>query len=139
MKFYLCQKTYEYPIATLEIENPNESYFFSGIIRTHNAWEPKTKEPLEIGDHFFASISIKWDACSHWFFHGEDSVSEEDAGSYYHLCGSGSYATHIACIWFAWRVAEIYFEKMGREFLDKGELSDHDQFFDTLYTIKATE
>lgn len=57
---------------------------------------------------YVAGVYCKWDACTHWYFHGEDYVPgiNEDKDSYYHLCGGYSFMGHIIAMCFVWKLAE---------------------------------
>lgn len=58
--------------------------------------------------HFVAGVYCKWDACTHWYFYGEDYDPEtgDDKDSYYHLCGGYSFIGHIIAMCFVWKLAE---------------------------------
>lgn len=52
---------------------------------------------------FFAKGSVKWDACSHFTFDGEDYPRDND--SYYHICGVYHYINHMRMMQFILEVA----------------------------------
>lgn len=55
---------------------------------------------------YVAGVYCKWDACTHWYFRGEDYETEGEADSYYHLCGGYSFMGHIIAMCFVWKLAE---------------------------------
>ena len=61
---------------------------------------------------FVAYVYCKSDACTHWWFNGEDydtdSKSEDNSvDAYYHLCSQGGFMNHIRNMCFVWRAAEM--------------------------------
>ena len=67
---------------------------------------------------FIADVYLKWDACTHWNFYGEDYDPEIDKeqreqDSYYHLCGAHTFMRHIQCMCFVWKLAEILLTETG--------------------------
>lgn len=72
----------------------------NGVLKSVCAWE-LDDTPSET--NLFASVTIKWDSCSHFFFYGEDATNEKDADSYYHVCGVETYALHMAMMAFAYK------------------------------------
>ena len=70
-------------------------------------WSFENKEPVNL--HYLAGIYAKWDACTHWYFFGEDYDPEwndetKEIDGYYHLCGEGSFVRHIRLMCFIWKV-----------------------------------
>lgn len=65
---------------------------------------------------FVADVYCKWDACTHWYFYGEDynpdaELDEKEQDSYYHLCGGYSFMNHITAMCFVWKLAEQIISK----------------------------
>jgi hypothetical protein len=102
-----------YPIAIFKIEDINLN--IKGEIFKVIAWSPDDKNiPYYL--NFFAHVYIKWDACSHFTFYGEDLYSEnieydqisnrkkqeEGIESYYHICGLTNYLEFSAILYFAY-------------------------------------
>lgn len=57
-----------------------------GHLMSINSWTI-CNEPSD--SNFMASVSFKWDCCTHWHFYGEDYEEGSETDSYYHLCGTG--------------------------------------------------
>lgn len=56
-------------------------------------------------EHFFAECYFKHDACTHWYFCGEDYDGDlTEGGAYYHICGAHSLDSHIQTMLFMWEV-----------------------------------
>ena len=74
-----------------------------------SGFDPKD-EPIDWD--FVADVYAKSDACTHWWFSGEDydadSKSEDgNRDAYYHLCSQSGFMNHIRNMCFAWRAAEM--------------------------------
>lgn len=60
-----------------------------------------------------ADVYCKWDACTHWYFEGEDYDPEtathgDNPDGYYHLCSGDGFNHHIRLMCFVWKlVADI--------------------------------
>jgi hypothetical protein len=50
---------------------------------------------------FFAEACVKWDNCSHFNFYGQDYEKDNEADSYYHICGSENYILFSSILYFA--------------------------------------
>lgn len=57
--------------------------------------------------HYVADVYCKFDACTHWYFYGEDYDPESggEKDSYYHLCSTYGFNDHIRCMCFVWKLA----------------------------------
>lgn len=62
---------------------------------------------------YVAGIYAKWDACTHWYFDGEDCLPniydvrgerEKEKDAYYHLCSDRGFADHVRLLCFVWKV-----------------------------------
>lgn len=62
---------------------------------------------------FHSEFYLKWDSCTHWYFHGEDYDSDEDENGvpYYHLCGAWCFDRHLVVMAFVWEVARRYLSR----------------------------
>lgn len=62
---------------------------------------------------FVAKVFCKFDACTHWYFYGEnyDAETNEEQDSYYHLCGPDCFARHIRYMCFIWKLAPMIMSK----------------------------
>lgn len=74
----------------------------SGQLEQVISWEGDG-QPYE--KEYFASVTVKWDGCSHFHFTGED---RHDGDSYYHICGVGSYISHMRMLHFAYAIMVEY-------------------------------
>lgn len=90
--------------AKFEIEDDDRC--LRGTCSAAITWMPGG-EPLD-WEHV-ADVICKWDACTHWYFNGEDydGASEKTRDSYYHLCGGYTFVGHIIHMCFVWKLAEM--------------------------------
>lgn len=97
--YLLLQKGDKYPVARYDVDTEK----LEGSCHTPYSWKPNGDICEE---HFFADCSFKPDACTHWYFSGEDSDSgsEDDFDGYYHICGTPCLDTHISTMLFMWEV-----------------------------------
>lgn len=124
-KFYLKDKE-GYIKSEINIKSADKN-MISGDCIDYYSWS--SKEP---GDyHYFAGFVIKWDACSHWYFSGEDYPDDKD--SYYHICGEFGCKDFIDSYCFIWKVAYMLLE--SREF----DLPEHIDEILKGYTIEESE
>lgn len=91
-----------------KFEVSDDDFCLSGKCYEAYAWD-LNGTPLEYS--FVAGVHCKWDACTHWYFYGEDynpdaEVDEKEQDSYYHLCGGYSFMNHIVAMCFVWKLAE---------------------------------
>lgn len=72
---------------------------------------------------FVTDAYIKWDACSHFWFYGEDydDGEELEKDSYYHICGGYNYLDFIRGIAFIYKLARENIKKC-----DKNEFENKD-------------
>lgn len=79
---------------------------------------------------YVAGVYCKWDACTHWYFRGEDYETENEADSYYHLCGGYSFMGHITAMCFVWKLAEQIISES--EYSKQENMSGYinDEYFD---------
>jgi hypothetical protein len=127
MKYILNDGKYD--IATITLSEKSD--WFEGNLITHNGWL-MDGTPCEDSNLFMADFIIKWDGCSHWYFHGEDHINDGEKDSYYHLCGASNYIQHIACLWFAWKCAENFYTKSDKWscFDEVGGMDEFNPLFD---------
>jgi hypothetical protein len=81
---------------------------------------------------YVAGVHCKWDACTHWYFSGEDYESEEieEPDSYYHLCGGYSFIGHITAMCFVWKLAEQIISESNWAKTKKLSGCIHDEYYD---------
>lgn len=87
----------------------------SGEIEYVHSWDVDYKP---IGSDFFASVTVKWDGCSHFTFLGEDYKDEKSPDGYYHICGINNYIDFMRQLHFAY---EVMVEIVGIERIDEKE------------------
>jgi hypothetical protein len=56
------------------------------------SWDANNHKNLAV--QYITSAKVKFDLCSHFYYTGEDSFTEEP-DSYYHVCGDSAYLTMI--------------------------------------------
>lgn len=92
------------------IYDEEHEYALMGTLKKCISWEcNENRAPMDY--MLMAKFSVKWDGCSHFWFHGEDCelnengdvVGEEDA--YYHICGFNEYINFSRGMVFAYKVA----------------------------------
>lgn len=82
---------------------------FTGSCYQAIAWD---SSGLPIEWMFHSEIYAKIDACTHWYFRGQDYINECEIDSYYHLCGNGSFEDHIRLMCFVWKLEmDLYLKK----------------------------
>lgn len=82
-------------------------------------------EPYEY--EFVANAYLKWDACTHWYFSGEDydpEIEDSMRDAYYHLCGGHCFMSHIRCMCFMWKLTETLLSETS------GTSSTYDWYYD---------
>ena len=84
--------------------------YIEGTCYAAIAWSGFDKRtPIEW--EFIADTYCKADACTHWYFFGEDydpeSKAEDNGCSYYHLCGGYSFMNHLTSMCFVWKLMEM--------------------------------
>ena len=79
----------------------------NGNVYVATAWGVDSIARGAVEYEFLAYVYCKFDSCTHWWFNGEDYDVElkTEKNSYYHLCGSNSFVTHIRTMCFIWRLA----------------------------------
>lgn len=97
--YLLLPKGSEYPMARYDVDTDD----MKGSCCTPYAWNT---DGSIYEEHFFADCSFKPDACTHWWFEGEDrnSGKDEDLDGYYHICGPETLDTYISTMLFMWEV-----------------------------------
>lgn len=94
--------------SKFEISVRCEAYV-EGTCYAASSWDPNGIIPVNW--EFVADTYCKADACTHWYFYGEDydpeSKSEDNGCSYYHLCGGYSFMNHLTSICFVWKLMEM--------------------------------
>jgi hypothetical protein len=78
------------------------------------AWDANNRKNFAV--QYVTSGKVKFDLCSHFYYTGEDSFVEEEADSYYHVCGDYSYLTMIITQCAILHIAKELFEKNGTHF-----------------------
>ena len=104
--YYLKDKETNYIIAKFELD----SIPFSGTCYNAICWD---MNDLPIEWQFHCEIYAKSDACTHWYFSGEDYIEEHEIDGYYHLCSNDSFENHIRLMCFVWKLAMDYHLKMN--------------------------
>ena len=108
--------------AKFELTDPDTYHSFTGECYIATSWSVDYNEVYDY--EFVADVYCKWDGCTHWWFRGEDYVGELDnADSYYHLCGTPCFLTHIRCMCFVWKLA---YQTM----IDSGNDYTMEEYFD---------
>lgn len=133
--FYLKDKNRENGniIAKFEIiENDTNKYSISGDCFYCTAWDGKTLNPIQW--QYFVGVYLKWDACTHWWFRGEDYL-EEDKDPYYHICGSYCFLDYISMMCFIWEVAKKHFVQDCECFCESKQLNNVLEEFNKKYDI----
>jgi hypothetical protein len=97
---------------------------------------------------FVARVYCKYDACTHWYFCGEDYDAEtnEELDGYYHLCGAYFFTRHIRHMCFIWKLAPMiisedpYFKEhmayIDEGYFDSDEIKNLVETMLKGYTIK---
>lgn len=82
-------------------------FCIEGDLYQVNSWSGDNNEPTDY--NFISSVYMKFDACSHFHFYGEDYIgkdtAEDDKDSYYHICGDNGYFVFIKAITFVYLIA----------------------------------
>lgn len=82
--------------------------YIEGVCYAAIGWE---LDGTPVNWEFVADTYCKADACTHWYFFGEDydpeSKSEDNECFYYHLCGGYSFMDHLTSMCFVWKLMEI--------------------------------
>ena len=90
--------------SKFEISTRCEAYIY-GVCYSAAGWGPNG---TPVNWKFVADTYCKEDACTHWYFLGEDydpeSISEDNGCSYYHLCGGYSFLDHLTSMCFVWKL-----------------------------------
>ena len=88
---------------------------------------------------FLASAHIQWDACCHWYFHGEDYLAG-DMDSYYHLCGDGCFLEFIYGMIAGVKVGKmINKDKFYFDDFKSDPYMKFEKLFDEEYTIEEID
>lgn len=96
-----------YCIAEFRRENTKD-YCLEGELYRVDSWKCDANHtPLEYS--FISNVYIKFDACSHFHFLGEDYIGKntkkENRDGYYHICGDSGYLVFMKAISFAYLLA----------------------------------
>lgn len=82
--------------------------YVEGVCYAAVGWE---LDGTPVNWKFVADTYCKEDACTHWYFCGEDydpeSKSEDDGCSYYHLCGGYCFIDYLTSMCFVWKLMEM--------------------------------
>lgn len=116
MKFSLIDDKTGYSIAEFRVESMNE-VAISGSVYNPYSWEYEGS-PLEY--NYFAGVHIKWDACSHFYYRGEEYGTKDwEQDGCYHICGGHSYLDHIRTIAFVLEVGRMNIKRYDVDEFDK--------------------
>ena len=91
---------------------------------------------------YIAGVYCKWDACTHWYFHGEDydpEIEDSDCDSYYHLCGGYTFLNHIKAMCFVWKLAEQILVKDPHTLRTDNATYIHDEYYEPEKLVKLME
>lgn len=87
-----------------EVSVRHEAYI-EGVCYAAAGWE---SDGTPVNWEFVADTYCKADACTHWYFFGEDydpeSKAEDNGCFYYHLCGGYSFMNHLTSMCFVWKL-----------------------------------
>lgn len=118
----------------------DDDFGFEGECYEGRAWDPDTLIPFEYD--YVAGVCCKWDACSHWYFRGEDynpDDKENEADSYYHLCGGYTFGNHIRAMCFVWKLAEQIISKQPR-IIETGNVGyTHESYYEPEYVKQIVD
>ena len=126
-------------IATVR-QTETWTHNFGGFISIPNSW---SMDNTVYEEDFLLSCSIKWDGCSHFWYKGQDYLSDEEIYPYYHECGLNYYYKHFIAKLFAFEVAKHYMKAHVKNI----EENMDDDLYNTIdrinildfYTIKYSE
>lgn len=129
-----------YPIAIIR-QVHDWTHSFGGFITLTTSWNVSTNEVED--EYFLATCSIKWDGCSHFWYNGQDYLSDEELYPYYHECGLNEYYKVFIAKLFAFEVAKHYM----KDTVENIEKHMNDDLYNTIdrvnildfYTIKYSE
>ena len=116
-----------------KFEVSDDDFCLNGQCYEAYAWE-LNGAPCEYS--FVAGVHCKWDACTHWYFYGEDykpdvdDINEKEQDSYYHLCGGYSFMRHITAMCFVWKLAEQIITKDPWTIKHNNAGYIHDEYYD---------
>ena len=137
--YYLKSKN-GYIVSSFEVINKTKANLI-GICRNVTGWDSETQEPCDY--EYFAEINLKWDACTHWWFKGEDytdDIENCETEAYYHLCGSESFVQYIRAMCFVWKLAsEVILRSWIECFNETNEISNLIQLMLDEYEIEKGE
>ena len=119
-------------MITHKFEVNSDDFHLDGQCYEVISWEANDK-PYEYS--FVAGVYCKWDACTHWYFYGEDykpdaKIDEREQDSYYHLCGGYSFMRHITAMCFVWKLAEQIIAKDPWTIKHGNVKYTHDEYYD---------
>lgn len=128
--YYLKNKDDGYVTHKFEVDG--DDFCLSGKCYEAYSWK-MTGEPYEYS--FVAGVYCKWDACTHWYFYGEDynpdaEIDEKEQDSYYHLCGGYSFMRHITAMCFVWKLAEQIIKKVPWTIKHNSAGFVHNEYYD---------
>lgn len=88
-----------------------------GDLYNVSSWSDGEPSDLE----YVSSVYIKRDACSHFWFKGEDYDPgvNENIDSYYHICGAYSYKNFMRAMGFAYKLLTELVDSYDKEEFDE--------------------
>lgn len=108
--YYLIDQN-GYTVAKFELTDD----YMTGNCYTCCTW---AEDNAPIDYQFFVKVFCKADSCTHWLFKGEDFDEETNTNddSYYHICGSLCFGSHVQVMCFIWKVAAMVLVKENPEY-----------------------
>lgn len=90
----------------------------TGTLYNIVGWGDDKKNNIDY--EFISDVYMKWDACSHFYFYGEDYKKGNDkSNSYYHICGCSGYYDFMRGIAFVYEIARKNMNLYDAEEFDK--------------------
>lgn len=78
------------------------------------SWDANNHKNVAV--QYITSAKVKFDLCSHFYYTGEDTFTEEENDSYYHVCGEFSYLKMIVTQCAVLHIAKDLITKNGGHF-----------------------
>ena len=120
-KYYL-KNSYGYIIGIFDVVDSDKHHVDGSCYQVTGWLCSNDNKPCDFT--YVAGIYAKWDACTHWYFDGEDCLpniydtrdeSEKEKDAYYHICSDRGFVEHIRLMCFVWKVvSQIIGEKRGK-------------------------
>ena len=103
----------DYQDLIVLVTNHNQAYIEMTVVEPC-AWDANNHK--NFGVQYVTSAKVKFDLCSHFYYTGEDSFTEEENDSYYHVCGEFSYLKMIITQCAILHIAKDLITKNGGHF-----------------------